>query len=284
MLRLYNHYQYLNRRRYKLFDDMNHNIFDVLRELDSIVDFGRAKIQWDILLYIASKGPSSVSEIAEATNNSRKAVLDAIRKLTDKELVVKIKYDIYDLSEKGKEILNKLNDLTHYTTLPKIEDEIPLNNSIQYFYLIEMLKASLINSDVLPVEKVSRELGISTQTLKYYIDLFAEKGIFKKINKKTLFGHAKQCYIITSEGKKLAYRIPSLIKMKNNIFLRFLLKVTFSLRYDTALIKIMIFLALTSPIIIYYLNVPFMRYIGIVWLYVLIFFTLLSVYAYITAK
>ncbi|BDB98954.1 MarR family transcriptional regulator [Saccharolobus caldissimus] len=264
---------------------MGYSVFDTLRELDSIVDFARAKLQWDILFFINSKGPSSVSEIAEGTNNSKKAVIDAIRKLIDKELVVKVKYDVYDLSEKGKELLNKLNDLINNKTLKENimenSDLASVNvNPAQYFYLIELLKAALINNDILPIERISRELGISRQTLKYYVDLFVNKKIFKKINKKSLFGKIRTCYILTSEGKKIAYKIPILIKIRNNIFLKILLKTTFSLRYESALIRLMAFLSLSAPIIIYYRNVSIVHIIGIIWLYILIFTTLLSIFAY----
>ncbi|WP_278465091.1 HTH-type transcriptional activator ArnR [Saccharolobus islandicus] len=269
---------------------MSYNVFDILRELDSIVDFARAKLQWDILFFINSKGPSSVSEIAEGTNNSKKAVIDAIRKLIEKELIIKIKYDVYDLSDKGKQVLNKLNSFTS-NTVPSQNDADHRNSTLsnmdnpsQNFYLLELIKISLLNNDILPIDKAYRELGISKQTLKYYLELFMQKKIFKKVNKKNFLGRNIQSAVLTNEGRKIAYRVPSLIKIRNNLFLRLLLKMTFSISYESALLKLMVFFALSSPIIIYYDGDAPIRMIGILWLYMLVFTSLLSVFAYLTMR
>ncbi|QGA53479.1 winged helix-turn-helix transcriptional regulator [Sulfolobus sp. E5-1-F] len=269
---------------------MSYNMFDILRELDSIVDFARAKLQWDILFFINSKGPSSVSEIAEGTSNSKKAVIDAIRKLIEKELIIKVKYDVYDLSDKGKQVLNKLNSFTSHT-IPSQNDVdynnkalVNIENPSQNFYLLELIKISLLNNDILPVDKAYKELGISKQTLKYYLELFIKKKIFKKVNKKNLLGKNTQCIVLTNEGRKMAYKVPSLIKIKNNLFLRLLLKMTFSISYESALVKLMVFFALSSPIIIYYDGDEPIRELGILWLYMLVFTSLLSIFAYLTMR
>ncbi|MCW1302549.1 MAG: HTH-type transcriptional activator ArnR [Candidatus Parvarchaeota archaeon] len=269
---------------------MGYNIFDTLRELDSMVDFARAKLQWDILFFINSKGPSSVSEIAEKTNNSKKAVIDAIRKLIGKELIVKVKYDVYDLSDKGRQVLNKLNELMNSSGLQNIVvkdselDNDNIINPIQYFYLIELLKLSIINGEILSFDKAAKELGVSKQTLKYYIELFVNRKIFKRKTAKTIIGKTKQVYILTQEGKKLIYKMPSLVKIKNNVFLRILLRLTFSLRYETALIRLMAFLSISAPIVIYFKDSNIDYYFGIIWLYMLIFTSLLSIFAYINTK
>ncbi|AKA72581.1 MarR family transcriptional regulator [Saccharolobus solfataricus] len=270
---------------------MSYNVFDVLRELDSIVDFARAKLQWDILFFINSRGPSSISEIAEGTNNSKKAVIDAIRKLVEKELIIKVKYDVYDLSEKGKQVLNKLNYFTSHTVSTQKgvdgDNNVLSNNAdnpSQNYYLLELIKMSLLNNGTLPIDKVSRELGISKQTVKYYLELFMRKKIFKKVNKKSLLGKSVQTVVLTSEGRKIAYKVPSLIKIRNNLFLRLLLKITFSISYESALMKLMVFFALSSPIIIYYDGDPPVRILGIVWLYMLVFTSLLSIFAYLTMR
>ncbi len=54
---------------------MNKRVFDILRELDSLVDFSRAKLQWDILIILATKGPSSTTEISQTINTSRKSII-----------------------------------------------------------------------------------------------------------------------------------------------------------------------------------------------------------------
>ncbi|XAE99328.1 HTH-type transcriptional activator ArnR [Sulfolobus tengchongensis] len=269
---------------------MSYNMFDILRELDSIVDFARAKLQWDILFFINSRGPSSVSEIAEGTNNSKKAVIDAIRKLIEKELIIKVKYDVYDLSEKGKQVLNKLNYFTSHTVSTQNGVDggnnvlSNIDNPSQNYYLLELIKMSLLNNGILPIDKVSRELGISKQTVKYYLELFMRKKIFKKVNKKSLLGKNVQTVVLTNEGRKIAYKVPGLIRIKNNLFLRLLLKMTFSISYESALMKLMVFFALSSPIIIYYDGDVPIRVIGILWLYMLVFTSLLSIFAYLTMR
>ncbi|WP_338603694.1 HTH-type transcriptional activator ArnR [Sulfolobus tengchongensis] len=268
---------------------MAYNVFDILKELDSIVDFARAKLQWDILFFIGSKGPSSVSEIADGTGNSKKAVADAIRKLIDKELVVKVKYDVYDLSDNGKQLLSRLNELMKNTVLTqeKANDDLSLlstDNPVQYYYLLELLKAALLNNGILPIDRVSKELGISRQTLKYYIDLFSNKKIFKKVNKKNLLGKVVQVYALTNDGRKIAYKVPNLVKIRNNLFLKILLRMTFSVRYESALMKLMILFALTSPVIIYYKHLTGIYIIAILWLYILVFTSLLSIFAYLAMR
>ncbi|AOL16976.1 hypothetical protein BFU36_09940 [Sulfolobus sp. A20] len=268
---------------------MDTNIFNTLKQLDSIIDFSRSKLQWDILFTINSKGPCSVSEIANITGNSKKSVTDAIRKLIEKELVIKVKYDIYDLSEKGRQLVSILNKLL-INDDRSIKQELnnPLSslgeNLVQLFYLIELVKISLLNNGEVNPGKVSKELGVSTQTLKYYLDLFTERKMFKRVSKKNLLGKSYQIYVLNVEGKKIAYKIPILVKLRRNVFLKILLKMTFSINYETSLLKLMAILSLTSPILIYFKNYDVVHLIAIIWLFMLIFSTLLGIFAYISMK
>ncbi|RLG80810.1 MAG: hypothetical protein DRO13_02775 [Thermoprotei archaeon] len=62
----------------------------VLRELDGIIDFSKASNQLVLILHLYVIGkPVSIAKLTGVTGFTRKSILDSIRKLEKKKLVVK---------------------------------------------------------------------------------------------------------------------------------------------------------------------------------------------------
>jgi biotin operon repressor len=87
----------------------------LLKDLDSTIDFSRATNQFSIVLYLAEQvKPVSVSELAKVTGDSRKSILDSLRKLEKKGLIIKLEEggELYvGLSEQGREFVRKLLEM-----------------------------------------------------------------------------------------------------------------------------------------------------------------------------
>jgi DNA-binding MarR family transcriptional regulator len=84
----------------------------LLRDLDSVIDFSRASSQFSIILYLAERTrPVSVAELSRVIGDTRKSILDSLRKLEKKGLINRVESvdDLYvGLSEQGKEFIHKL--------------------------------------------------------------------------------------------------------------------------------------------------------------------------------
>ncbi|AHC51470.1 MarR family transcriptional regulator [Sulfolobus acidocaldarius SUSAZ] len=266
---------------------MNKRVFDILRELDSVVDFSRAKLQWDILIILATKGPSSTTEISQTINTSRKSIIDAIRKLIDKELVARVKHDIYELTDKGKELLNKVdsilgleikNNNTHDGQNMN-DNSLVSENFSQYFYLITLFKMIITNHDGLNLDKVAQELGVSRQTLKYYLELFEEKKLLKVISKKNYFKKTIYKCMLMSEGRRILFKLPEFMKMKTNLPLKIILRLTNSYTLEAANLKVMGFIVISVPLLMYFRNE--LDLFELPWLCIVIFLALLSIFSQI---
>lgn len=262
------------------------NFIDTLRELDENIDFARGTIQWQIVVFLSNKGPSSTAEIAKEIGINKKSVIDSIRKLVDKGLVEKVKYDIYNLTSEGKDLIVKLQEIQ--VEEPKIiedKDYIDiLNNVTHYYYFVEIVKATIVNNGKVPIGSLCSELGISKRTLFNYLDIFSSKyKYFKKINRKGVFKNRVE-WIITDDGKKVAYKIPGIYKMKNNIFFRFLTKITRSTTLNSSIFKLMIIFSITAPLVFALSSSEYYRLIASIWLYFLMFFGISGLIVYVSMR
>ncbi len=269
--------------------DHGDNVLDILKEIDGYIDFSKGEVQWKILLHLSTKGPSSIAEISAGIAESRKTVSDAIRKLLMKGLVERVKYDIYNLSDQGRQLLKKLNSLIMaeqpVQQAQKVQQEELINESAtQYYYELEIIRAAMLNNGMVPVKKLMLDLGISYKTLKNYIDLLLSKKLLKKVNKNNIFGKTIQVYELTAEGRKFGYRLPGMAKMRNNIFWKILLTITYSAKLESAMIKLMVAFSLTAPIVLYFKDSPWDKIAGAIWLYCLIFTMLLGIMGYVMMR
>jgi DNA-binding MarR family transcriptional regulator len=89
----------------------------LLKTLDSVIDFSKASNQLSIVLYLYNtKRPVSVPELARVIGDTRKSILDSLRKLEKKELISKtmVNGELHiALSQKGEEYVRKLIELLH---------------------------------------------------------------------------------------------------------------------------------------------------------------------------
>ncbi|BDC17326.1 ArsR family transcriptional regulator [Acidianus sp. HS-5] len=262
------------------------NFINTLKELDESIDFAKGVYQWKIVLILFIKGPMSTSEIAKEIGVNKKSVIDSIRKLIDKGLVERVKYDIYTLSENGKKLMEKLSGIS--TQQLQVIDLDPtediLNNVTHYYYFVEIVKASTLNNYKVPINSLCRELGVSKRTLINYLDIFSTKyKYFKKITKKGLFRNKVE-YMLTDEGKKIAYKIPGTYKLRRNTFLKILTKVTLSNSLEYSIFKILVSFSITAPLIFMLSKYPEDKIVAAIWLYFLVFFGVSSVLAYLLSK
>ncbi|MCY0861593.1 MAG: MarR family transcriptional regulator [Metallosphaera prunae] len=282
------------------------DLMDILRELDESIDFAKGEIQWKIMLFLSEKGASSISEISKGIGVNKKASIDSIRKLIAKGLVERVKYDIYDLSATGRSLLEKLStlsylreplngsngnpkDISSYSNFVQDRNTIDgemdiMHNLNHYYYFVEIGKAAMINDGKVPVTALSKELGVSKRTIINYLEVLSVRyKFFKRINRKSVSG-LKVEWLITDEGKKVLGKIPGIHKMRNNIFLKFILRSTLSTRLDYAIFKLLIIFAIISPIIFYFYKSPIDHIAATIWLYFLVFYTLSSIMAFLGTR
>lgn len=142
----------------------------LLRDLDSVVDFARASNQLAIILHLYNQNrPLSTDDLARDIVDSKKSVLDSIRKLEKKNLIVKREVEgrLYvELSEEGRKFVAKLLELikpVYTSTGSVLETPVRLNIvkeimvSISVFKLL--VKVGLTPPHAINVNKLQRILG-----------------------------------------------------------------------------------------------------------------------------
>lgn len=284
---------------------MSDDLMKILRELDENIDFARGEIQWKIMFFLSERGASTVSEISKGVGVNKKASIDSIRKLIAKGLVEKVKYDIYDLSPSGRGLLTKLSSLSginepvngngsNSDPPQKIAEIKPeeasdgeldiMHNLNHYYYFVEIGKAAMLNDGKVPLTALSRELGVSKRTIMNYLEILSTRyKFFKRVNKRRLSGIRVE-WVITEDGKKVLGKIPGIHKMKNNIFLKVILRSTVSTRLDYAIFKLLIAFSIISPVIFYFYKNPIDHIVATIWLYFLVFYVLSSIMAFIGTR
>lgn len=105
----------------------------LLKELDKVIDFSKASNQLIIILNLYALNKFvSVSELIRITGFNRKTILDSLRKLQKKNLIVKkeINHEIHvALSEYGKEYMRNL--LAILTPRKEIDDDALLKTAVR---------------------------------------------------------------------------------------------------------------------------------------------------------
>ncbi len=142
----------------------------LLRDLDSVIDFARASNQLAIILHLYNQNrPLSTDDLARDIVDSKKSVLDSIRKLEKKNLVVKREVNgrLYvELSEEGRKFVAKLLELikpVYTSTSSVLETPVRLNIvkemmvSLSVFKLL--VKVGLTPPHAISVNKLQRILS-----------------------------------------------------------------------------------------------------------------------------
>jgi len=262
-------------------------VLNFWRNVDEKIDLSKSDIQWKIVLAMMSRGQCSTAELAKDISETKKATIDAIRKLLKKGLVTKVKFDVYSLSEAGKELVEQIRKFsTSPLAAPNFDGEEYLNNPTHFYYFSEILKASIINGGEVPIARLAMELGVSKSTIKAYLDLFSTKyKFFKKVTRRTFLGKIRQTYMVSDQGLKYGNRIPGMFRTKNNALMKLMLKVTWSTRFETSILKLMALFTASAPLLIFFRGGGIIsRAEAAVWLYSMIFFSILSVSAYLISR
>ncbi|MEM4139470.1 MAG: hypothetical protein QW250_08060, partial [Sulfolobaceae archaeon] len=187
--------------------------------------------------------PLPTSVISQITGINKKSIIDSIGKLSKKGLIEK-RNNHYALTKEGIELVKTIEDLLNSTLNFQSREVMKQNNEFDpthYYYLLEFLKASLLNGGIIPIKVLSLESGISTRTIKNYLEIFTNKyNFFRKISKKRrFFGNIIHEYVLTEDAMKFINKIPELLRLKNSKSLKLISKITKSSKLETALLKIL---------------------------------------------
>ena len=251
----------------------------VLRELDSVIDFARGFLQLRIILCLGSKSPLTIRDIASVLGERQKSIFDAIRKLVAKGLVIKESnggVDLYRLSEAGLEFYTKLQNLVGGEWGQRVsrEESRELLHDIassmsKYVYLADALIAvATSRSGELSLADIADAMKLSIDRAKTYIEMFSDKRsdvrIFRKIERhsKLLEILAKALkpfkiniktsvviYRITEDGLSIFYKQPYYLKYKKSLAAKITTRLFGSAHPRLVLKRISMILLLTTLII-----------------------------------
>ena len=205
----------------------------LLQRLDSMIDFSRAILQLEIVFaLIFSPRSLTPTDFVILLEERRKAILEALRKLEAKGLVVKVgeragEY-LYSLGEKGKQYAEDLKKLLGLTDEVAVDSRVVARMSVpRRLQLVQDLvkahhvyKAIVILAQAprrtLRLEKLAREMGLSPDRARSYLDLFSKPPhrLFRKIVAPGGGTH----YRLEEEGLKLYRRTPHQRLERNRVY------------------------------------------------------------------
>jgi len=179
-----------------------------IKELDSLIDFSRATLQLSIVLTLSDSINGLTAEsIALRIGCKRKTVLDALRKLEIKGLVIR-KEDVFELSDLGVKYLEQLRTLLkiNKSSLKSSSSDVrEVARKLIFYGTLKDIVLILGKEKEATLEKLSKILGTSTRKTRNYIvylNNMAKSTIVKGIRRKHLLG-VKKVYVLTSYGKKV---------------------------------------------------------------------------------
>lgn len=173
------------------------NPLEVLRWLDNEVDFARGFLQLSIILELGRSDKGlTIRELALRLRERSKAVSDALRKLTLKGMVMKLRngtdYETYALTDKGAKFYEELNKIVggagHAVKgAPKALD-------IQEFSAELVKKDHIVDAIIavatskrgaLALREIAVAMGLSPQRAQSYLELYCGREapirLFKRI-------------------------------------------------------------------------------------------------------
>ncbi|MEM4035498.1 MAG: winged helix-turn-helix transcriptional regulator [Fervidicoccaceae archaeon] len=162
------------------------NKLTLLKHLDSVIDFSRATSQLELIVYLYSvRKPISIDELASALGYSKKAVLDSLRKLEKKGLLLKEKQSDelkVSLSERGAEFVTRMIKLLKPTSIPgeaTLPVPVRLNLAREIVASVNLYRlivyVGLVKEDKpVSVKKVAKILGVPKEDLRVLLDSFTQ--------------------------------------------------------------------------------------------------------------
>ncbi len=160
---------------------------EILRSIDSVIDFSRATAQLRILIALDDR-KLSVSEIVELTGLRRKTILDALRKLEIKGLVARAD-DKFMLTEQGRAIYSALRSIVqgeeeseYFTEVRAIGAKPALydvyNELLSVVYMLKVLEIlGSRKKRSMPLDSLASKLGVSPPTLDSHLQRFTAPDI-----------------------------------------------------------------------------------------------------------
>lgn len=201
----------------------------VLREVDSVVDLTRGWLQLRIVIVLGFYGRSDADELAKVLGERKKAILDALRKLKMKGLVVDADSGRYVvLSDEGRKLYETLVGIISSAVsgrnsegaLPLIEDvHRDLTTS---FYLYEVIIAlGTSRKYELPLDTLASIVKLSPEVLDDYLKPYADGSLklFKRYvvgSKMSLRRGRKVVYRLSDDGLKVYRRLPDYMKYRSD--------------------------------------------------------------------
>ncbi|RLE49515.1 MAG: hypothetical protein DRJ31_04695 [Candidatus Methanomethylicota archaeon] len=217
-----------------------------LKTVDDLVDFSRSSLQLEVLLFLGYKKKARLDEMASELGFRRKALGDTLRKLVAKKLVTKGDKDYFMLTETGERYLSELMDIIGVPGYPKKQPLSSTDRAQERLrFIIEELSTSSYLYDAiislgsaknheLPLDKLSRIVGLGSLRLQSYLDLFVDVQdknlkLFRKYHKPTLLSRvlnklgfkirrSRIYYRLSDRGLTVYYRLPHYVKFKHNAF------------------------------------------------------------------
>lgn len=248
-----------------------HRKIELIKELDTMLDFAKSTAQLEIVLYLSnSKKDLTAKEIAQALNMKLKTMYDALNKLVSKELVERTNEGKYRLSYLGREFIEKLLKIIvgnesrelQQTSLSINNFNAIVRNLVTFKYVHDvMLILALTDSGKIDVRRLAKILKTSEQTLSEHLDLFCKKEGGFGLLKKSVVGDTTY-YSLTELGMQEVSKFMSYRKLRNNKLLRALMKITRSLTPRQAVLRIA-FISYTLSVTGMY-TILFNTYLGII--------------------
>jgi DNA-binding PadR family transcriptional regulator len=215
---------------------------EILRKLDSVLDFSRSTVQLELLVYMSLKGSEvKPREAARELRINTKSVYDALSKLASKGLVRRASQGTYELTPRGKEFISKLEEIfglkEGYEDDASVETEVSLGtaalskNVIFYNYVYEsMLAIGTSPAKELSLRDLSRILGVSESTLLDYLEIVSSgrgrTGLLKKVVRSSGDGRKDIFFRLTDYGYQELSRFMEYRKIRSSRALRYLMRMT----------------------------------------------------------
>ncbi len=215
---------------------------EILRKLDSVLDFSRSTVQLELLIYMGLKGCEvKPRDIVRELRINTKSVYDALSKLSSKGLVRRSSQGTYELTERGGEFISKLEEIFRleegYDGGSSKGDGVSLGtaalskNVLFYNYVYEsMLAIGTSPARELSLKDLSRILGVSESTLLDYLEVVSSgkgrTGLLRKVVRSLGDGKKEIFFRLTDYGYQELSRFMEYRKIKSSKALRHLMRLT----------------------------------------------------------
>ncbi len=223
---------------------------ELLRKLDSTLDFSRSTVQLELILYMGFKGTRvRPKEVARELGINTKSVYDALSKLMSKDLVRRASLGSYALTKAGLEFVSELENIfsedsgSAYSESPNNISlgSLALSKSLIFYkYVYEsMLAIGSSPKKELSLRDLARLLRVKESTLIDYLEPVTSKrtkvGFLRKVIKSVGNGRREIYFRLTDFGFQELSRLAEYRRLRSNKALHNLMFITRSLTADASI-------------------------------------------------